>query len=78
MMGCLKFPRVHLFWDRALHVDIFPNIMSCERVFQLRNNLCIVNLLEMLEHHQDKIHKVHPLIDATRQRCVELSLEQNQ
>lgn len=77
MIGCLKFPRVHLYWDKALGLDIFLDTMSRDRFFQLRNNLHIVNLLEMPEPLEDRIYKVRPVFDVVRQRCLELTLEEN-
>ena len=76
-IGCLKFPKVRLFWDRALRINLFHETMTRDRFFQLRTNLHCINNLEIPENCNDKLYKVRPLYNAVRNRCLELDLEQN-
>lgn len=76
-IGSLKFPRVRLFWDTALRINLFHETMTRDRFFQLRSNLHCVNNLEKPENCNDKMYKVRPLFDAVRNRCLELHLEEN-
>lgn len=76
-IGCLKFPRVELFWSRELCITIFPGTMSRDRFFKLRNNLHIVNELEIPQNNTDRLYKVRPLYEAIRNRCLELSVEES-
>ena len=75
MMGCLKYPRVRLYWDTALHIDLFVNSMSRERFFQLRSHFHVVNNLEKPIDFKDKFYKVRPIYDCLKNRCLELELE---
>lgn len=76
-IGCLKFPKVRLFWDKTLYIHLFRETMSRDRFFQLRNNLHCVNNLDIPVNCEDKLYKVRPLYDAIRNRCTELHLEEN-
>lgn len=51
--------------------------MSRDRFFQLRNNLHCINNLDVPNTCNDKLHKVRPLFEAIRQRCLALELEEN-
>ncbi|KAJ8928034.1 hypothetical protein NQ314_019445 [Rhamnusium bicolor] len=75
--GCLKFPKVRLFWDKTLCINLFRDTMSRDRFFQLRTNLHCVNNLEIPQNCNDKLYKVRPLYDAIRDRCLQLDLEEN-
>lgn len=76
-VGTLKFPRVRLFWNTGLRINLFHETMTRDRFFQLRSNLHCVNNLEIPENCQDRLYKVRPLYDALRRRCLELQLEEN-
>lgn len=75
--GTLGFPRVRLFWDRTLGIQMFQDEMSRDRFFRLRRNLHIVNNLEIPENCNDRLYKVRPLYNAVRDRCLQLKLEEN-
>ncbi|XP_068084155.1 piggyBac transposable element-derived protein 3-like [Anabrus simplex] len=75
--GTLKLPRVRLFWDQFVGMNLFLDSMSRDRFFKLRTNLHIVNNLDRPESCQDKMFKVRPLYNSVRERCLQLSLEEN-
>lgn len=77
LAGTLKFPRIHMYWDRALKVNVFQENMSRYRFFELRTNLHIVNNLEKPSENKDKFFKVRPIYTAIRKRCNELPVEEN-
>lgn len=77
IIGCLKFPRIRLYWDKAFLINIFPDTMSRNQFFQLWSNLHIVNILETPQNNEDRIYKVRPVFHAVRKRCVELTLEES-
>ncbi|XP_046394005.1 piggyBac transposable element-derived protein 3-like [Ischnura elegans] len=74
MMGVLKYPRVRMYWDSAIGVDIFKHNMARDRFFQLRNNLHLVDILKKPKN-TDRFWKVRPMYEVIRQRCLELDLE---
>lgn len=46
-LGVVKMPRVSIYWEAGMDIDIFRNTKPCKRVFQLRSNLHSVNNLEL-------------------------------
>ncbi|XP_039287703.1 piggyBac transposable element-derived protein 3-like isoform X2 [Nilaparvata lugens] len=75
-IGTLKFPRINLFWDRLLGIKIFLDTMSRDRFYQLRTNLHVVNVLDTPTNCEDRIHKVRPVYDSLKKRCLELDLDE--
>lgn len=51
-IGCLKFPKVPLFWDKALCTKLFAETMGRDRFFQLQTNLQCVNKWNQLHSFQ--------------------------
>lgn len=51
--------------------------MSCDRFVQLRSCLYLVNNLERANGYNDKLYKVRPLIQAIRNRCLQLKVKQS-
>mgnify|MGYP002224298302 CR=1 FL=1 len=49
--------------------------MARNRVFQLRNNLHLVNILDRSENCEDRVYKVCSMYDAICKRCLELPLK---
>lgn len=47
IMGTLKFPRVRMYWDTTLIMQLFLDSMSSDRFFQLRTNLQLVNNMDI-------------------------------
>lgn len=76
LTGCLRFPRLRMYWDRSLKVDIFPETMGINRFFKLRTNLHCVNNLEQNDP-SDKLWKVRPIYNSLLKRCKELTVETN-
>jgi Transposase IS4 len=77
-MGCNKLPRLQLYWSPLMGLQKFSHssIMNLKRFCQLRNNLHLVNNLERPSDCNDKFFKVRPLLDAIRNRCRELAVEE--
>lgn len=76
LIGCMKFSRLRLYWDPILGIQAFKSNMTCDRFTQLRNNLHIVNNLEISKDNSDKFVKVRPVINAVRNRCLQLPVEE--
>jgi hypothetical protein len=77
-MGCNKLPRLRLYWSPLMGLEKFSHfsIMTLKRFSQLRNNLHLVNNLERPSECTDKFFKVRPLLNAIRNRCRELPVEE--
>lgn len=76
-IGSLKFPRIRLYWENMLGIGLFKNSMTRNRFFKLRNNLHVINNLEIDVNNTDKFKKVRPVINAVVKRCQEISHEKN-
>lgn len=75
MIGCIKFPRLKLYWNERFRYDPIENAMSRERFFLLRSNLHVVDVTSVNqaeEQAKNKLWRVQPVIDAVRNRCLEL------
>ncbi|XP_022174122.1 piggyBac transposable element-derived protein 3-like [Myzus persicae] len=77
IMGCLKFPRVRMYWEENFKVPSVFNSMSRDRFFQLRQNLHIINNLDIPNNNHDKFVKIRPLYDLIKKKCNELPKERN-
>jgi hypothetical protein len=77
IMGCLKFPRIRMYWEEKFRVPLISNSMSRDRFLQLRNNLHIINNLDIPRNNVDKFIKVRPLYNQIRKKCNNLSKVRN-
>lgn len=75
-MGYIKLPRVSMYWSALVNLEIFKSNMTCDRFFQLRNNLHIVNNLEKPTDGTDKFYKVRPVLNAIRDHLLKLEVEE--
>lgn len=76
LTGCLKFPRLRMYWDKSLKVDIFTDTMTINRMFKLRTHIhCVDNLAP--RQSNDKLWKVRPIFESVLKRCRELQVETN-
>ncbi|KAJ8938305.1 hypothetical protein NQ314_011536 [Rhamnusium bicolor] len=76
IMGCLKFPRISLYWDNTLCISVFQNNMTRNRFYKLRMNLHLVNNLKRDPNDNDTFFKVKPIFNSIRERCLQLPQEQ--
>ncbi|XP_050299100.1 piggyBac transposable element-derived protein 3-like [Anthonomus grandis grandis] len=74
IMGCFKFPRVHLYWSIKYRLPLIANVMARDRFYKLRTNFHVVDNLSVSDDIKQKNHlwKVQPMIDRVRQRCLEI------
>lgn len=72
LMGILKLPRVQMYWLPLFNLEMFKTSMTCQRFFQLRNNLHITTNLKKPENCVDKFYKVRPVLTAVRNRQFKL------
>nr|CAD7446340.1 unnamed protein product [Timema bartmani] len=75
VMGTLKFPRVRMYWDTTLKMELFMNSRSRDRFFQLGTNLHLVDNMRIPPDNKDTFFKVRPIYDV-RNCCLELHVEE--
>lgn len=69
MMGCIRYPRIKLYWQRGYICPIITQCMSRDRFIQLRNYFHVVdnnNTPCVSNGEKNKLWKVQPIIDAVR------------
>lgn len=77
IMGCLKFPRVRMYWEENFKVPSIFNSMSRDRFFQLEQNLHIINNLDIPNNNKGKFVKVHLLYNQIKKKCNEIPKVRN-
>lgn len=72
VMGCIKYPRLNLYWHTKLALPAITNSMSRDRFYLLRNNMHLVdaNLISKETRESNKMWKVQPMIDVVRNQCL--------
>jgi len=77
IMGCTKFPRVRMYWNLVLKMNVFVENMNRNRFFTLRTNFHVIDNLKISKNNTDKFVKVRPMFDCLKRRCVQLNVERN-
>lgn len=72
--GVLKYPRIRMYWETQLKIQMFTENMTRDRFFQLRNNLHAVDI-ETIDSGKDRLAKVRPMLNSIRNRCLQLPVE---
>lgn len=58
MIGCIKFPRLKLYWNEKFRYDPIANAMSRERFFLLRTNLHVVDVTSVNQAEEQAKNKL--------------------
>lgn len=74
ILGCVKYPRIKMAWLQRFKLSCVTDAMARERFFMFRTNLHIVDkgAVTAEEKTQNRLWLVQPLIDAVRNRCLQL------
>lgn len=76
IMGTPKFPRIRMYWQPATQIPSVSEAMGVNRFFKLRSALHGTETSSP-RALTDKFWKVHPVLDAVRQRYLELTTFEN-
>lgn len=76
LMGVVKLPRVKMYWWPILNLDIWKTNMTCDRFFELRSNLHIMDNFAKPSDCVDKFFKVRPALEAVRSRLLEFDVDE--
>ena len=75
VMGCMKFPRVRMYWESSVMLKLIEiSRMTRDRFVQLRVHWHFVN---NLENPGTDVFKVRPLYNSLLKRCRALDMEQD-
>lgn len=70
VMGCIKFPRIHMYWNAKFKFPLVADVMPRDRLYLLRVNFHVVdNLAATGEEKENKLWKVQPMIELVRNKC---------
>lgn len=73
IMGCVKYPRVRMYWQRGFRLPVIADAMPRDRFFTLRMSLHVVNTIDVSEDTmKNRLWKVQPIIDVVRGMCLKL------
>ena len=75
-MANLGFPRIRMIWQRPTRVDRVADAIPLNRYFQLRTNLHINAAHEADPGNTNTFWKVEPVVNAVRNRCLQLHREE--
>ncbi|XP_049845465.1 piggyBac transposable element-derived protein 3-like [Schistocerca gregaria] len=76
LMRTLTFPRVRIYWDTTLKMQLFLDSMPRNRFFQLRTNLHLVDSMAIPANNKYKFYKVRLIYTAVCNRHLKLSVEE--
>ncbi|KAF0304013.1 PiggyBac transposable element-derived protein 3 [Amphibalanus amphitrite] len=70
----IKFPWLRMYWSEKYRLPVVADQMSRNKFFNIRANLKVVDDNRVSEDHKqnDRLWKIRPLLDAIRQRCLQL------
>jgi hypothetical protein len=71
IMGCIHFPRIHMYFNEKFKFPLIDGVMSRDRFYMLRTNLHVVDNLGVTEETKksNRLWKIQPVIDCVRNRC---------
>ena len=75
MMGCIRMPRIRMYWANKTRVNVIANAMPRDRFFLPRNNLkCVIDFnVDDIVKQQDKLWKIRPYTERIRQGCLRVA-----
>uniref|UniRef100_A0A6P7FSU9 PiggyBac transposable element-derived protein 3-like n=1 Tax=Diabrotica virgifera virgifera TaxID=50390 RepID=A0A6P7FSU9_DIAVI len=74
VLGCIKYPRIRMYWQSNFRLPVVADTMSRNRFFTLRTNFHVEdeNRVPNENKKKNKLWKVQPMIDFIRKRCREI------
>lgn len=57
IMGCTKFPRIRMYWNLVIKMNVFVENMNRNRFFALRTNFHVIFNLNINKNNNDKFVK---------------------
>lgn len=73
-MGCVRFPRIRMYWQQKFSIPIVANTISRNRFFKLRDAFHVVFENDITESQKkaNVYWRVQPVIDAVRRACLSI------
>lgn len=71
MLGIIRYPRIHMYWQRGIQFDLIAQAITRDRFFLLRSCLHFVDVNNR-PPHADRFWKIKPIIDSVRNACLSI------
>jgi len=71
MIGIIKYPRIHMYWQRGIQFDLIAQAITRDRFFLLRSCLHYVDINNR-PPQADRFWKIKPIIDSVRNACLSI------
>lgn len=68
LMGCIKFPRMRMYWSAGFGLEIIKKAMPRDRFIILRNSLHVVDINNP-PPNRNRLWKIQPVLDAVKNGC---------
>jgi len=71
-MSSVRYPRIKMYWQRALQIPLVCGTMTRDRYFKIRSSLKVVVDTDVSDDvkKDDSLWKVRPLLDRIRTGCL--------
>lgn len=78
IMGCISYPRLTMYWQKCISLNLISDCMSRDRFLALRTNLHFVDTIIRPEDALDNaLWKVQPVVDKVRNACAKIPRDFN-
>lgn len=73
IMGCIRYPQLHMYWKHSCKLDIVSSVMSRDEFKRLRRDLHFVDTVHQPpDAAENKLWKVQPVIITVRDQCLRI------
>ncbi|KAL4154140.1 hypothetical protein QTP88_001973 [Uroleucon formosanum] len=72
LMGVIKYPRLNMYWQRGITLDLISSVITRDRFTSIRTFLHYVDVNNRPAGNTSKFWKVQPIIDCVQKACREI------
>ncbi|XP_068081805.1 piggyBac transposable element-derived protein 3-like [Anabrus simplex] len=73
LMGCIRYPRLSMYWQKGIQLNLISECMSRDRFLLLRKHLHVVDTVNKPnDADSNALWKVQPVIQKVRDVCLQL------
>lgn len=69
IMGCIPYPRMHMYWRKGMQLSMIVNHMTRERLKTLRTAFHVIDRDTAPEGNENILWKVQPIIERVKRAC---------
>lgn len=73
IMGCISYPRLTMYWQKCISLNLVADCMPRDRFLALRTNLHFVDTVSRPQDAENNgLWKVQPVVDRVRNTCLKI------